>query len=101
MVRTIPVIVFPPETILIGFCPPDSAATDTGMVVAFLPPVMVSGIGITVVEPEPPEFDTEMVCGVPITCPWLTVTICGAWPDRPDPIEPGFTFTICVICPCV
>lgn len=61
VVRTIPVIVLPPVTMLIGFCPPDSAATDTGMVVAFLPPVMANGIGITVVEPEPPEFDTEMV----------------------------------------
>lgn len=74
---TIPVIVLPPETMLIGFCPPDKVATDTGMVVVFLPPVIAKGIGMTVVDPEPPELDTDMVWGAPITCPWLTVTICG------------------------
>lgn len=73
---TIPVIVLPPETMLIGFCPPDKVATDTGMVV-FLPPVIAKGIGMTVVDPELPELDTDMVWGAPITCPWLTVTICG------------------------
>lgn len=99
VVRTIPVIVLPPETMVIGFCPPDRVATDTGMVVAFLPPVMANGMGITVVDPDPPEFDTDRVCGPPITCPWLTVTICGDWPDRPDPTEPAFMFTIWVICP--
>lgn len=87
VVRTIPVIVLPPDTMLMGFCPPESAATETG-IPAFLPPVIANGIGITVVEPPPLEFDTESACCEPMTCPWLTVTICGTWPDIPDPTEP-------------
>lgn len=97
VVRTIPVMVLPPPvTIFIGFWFADSVATETG-ILAFLPPVIANGIGITVVEPVPPELETEMACWVLMTWPWLTVTICGVCPDRADPTEPGFTFTIWVI----
>lgn len=95
VVRTIPVMVLPPpDTIEIEFWPPASVATDTGIPPAFPLPVIANGIGITVVVPDPPlpEFDTDKLCGAPMTWPWLTVTICDA-----DPTEPALTFTICVM----
>lgn len=95
VVRTIPVMVLPPpDTIEIEFWPPASVAIDTGIPPAFLPPASANGIGMTVVVPEPPlpEFDTDKLCGPPMTWPWLTVTICDAGPTEPA----ALTFTICV-----
>lgn len=70
VVRTIPVMVLPPpDTMLIEFWPPARVATDTGIPPAFRPPVIANGIGITVVVPDPPlpEFETDKLCGPPIT----------------------------------